>query len=131
MGKKAAKKKSANRVSPKVAEMVADLETLRDTIVAGVPLEDRFTVRRVRFVPPPRVYRPEDVRRVRVLLSMSQGVFALFLGVDAGTISAWEQGRRKPTGTARRFMDEIEADPEHWGRRALLILETQAEDSHK
>ncbi|SIO41675.1 putative transcriptional regulator [Singulisphaera sp. GP187] len=102
--------------------MLSDMELLRDTIAEGVPIEDRFTVRRVEMVPPPREYCPDDVRRVRDLMGMSQGVFALFLGVDSGTISAWEQGRRKPTGTARRLMDEIEADTTHWRVRIHSLV---------
>jgi putative transcriptional regulator len=115
-------KKSTKAISPKVAEMVAGLEALRDTLAAGVPLEERFTVRRVEMIPTPRVYGPEDVRRVRGLLGMSQGVFARFMGVDVGTISAWEQGRRTPTGTARRLMEEIESNPKHWEGRVHALV---------
>ena len=60
---------------------------------------------------------PNDVRRVRGLLGMSQAVFARFLGVDANTVRSWEQGVRPPNPSARRFMGEVEADPGHWRRR--------------
>ncbi|WP_165074400.1 helix-turn-helix domain-containing protein [Paludisphaera rhizosphaerae] len=62
-------------------------------------------------------YGPADVRRVRDLLEMSQVVFSRFLGVGANTVRAWEQGTRPPSPIARRFMGEIEADPDYWRRR--------------
>ena len=62
-------------------------------------------------------YGPADVRRVRDLLEMSQVVFARFLGVAANTVRAWEQGSRPPSSIARRFMGEIEGDPDYWRRR--------------
>lgn len=63
-------------------------------------------------------YGPDDARRVRDLLGMSQVVFARFLGVAPNTVRSWEQGTRPPSPIARRFMAEIEADPDHWRRRA-------------
>jgi DNA-binding transcriptional regulator YiaG len=62
-------------------------------------------------------YGPEDVRRVRELLSMSQVVFARFLGVDPNTVRSWEQGNRPPSSIARRFMGEIEDDPSYWKKK--------------
>ena len=60
---------------------------------------------------------PADIRRIRESLSMSQAVFAAFLGVDAGTVRSWEQGLRTPSGMARRFLQEVEAEPKHWRKR--------------
>jgi DNA-binding transcriptional regulator YiaG len=48
---------------------------------------------------------------------MSQTVFARFLGVDPNTVRSWEQATRLPSPIARRFMAEIESDPEYWRRR--------------
>ena len=59
-------------------------------------------------------YGPEDVQRVRHSLGMSQVMFARFLGVDPNTVRSWEQGTRPPSPIARRFMGEVEGDPEYW-----------------
>ena len=77
----------------------------------------RLTVRTYRIPPAPRVYRPGDVKRVRELLGASQAVFAGFLGVNVNTVRSWEQGKRPPQPIARRFLAEIEADPDYWRRR--------------
>jgi DNA-binding transcriptional regulator YiaG len=89
------------------------IEALRST---GSP-SSRLTMRTYHadFVRP--AYGPADVRRVRDLLGMSQVVFARFLGVGPNTIRSWEQGSRPPSPIARRFMGEIEGDPDYWRNR--------------
>jgi putative transcriptional regulator len=44
-------------------------------------------------------------------LGVSQPIFALLLGVSAAAVKAWEQGNKKPSGTARRLMQLVENDP--------------------
>jgi putative transcriptional regulator len=110
-------KRAAEALTPAGAKIVAAFEEATDAMRSGEPLEPRFTVRTYKADFAPRDYGPEDVRRVRALLGMSQAVFAVFLGVDVNTVRSWEQGNRPPSAIARRFMSEIEADPEHWRRR--------------
>jgi putative transcriptional regulator len=47
------------------------------------------------------VRTPNDVVRVRGKLGLSQARFAQLLGISENTLQNWEQGRRKPTGSAR------------------------------
>jgi DNA-binding transcriptional regulator YiaG len=82
----------------------------------------RLTVRTYRLPPAPRDYRPEDVKRVRELLGLSQAVLAGFLGVNVNTVRSWEQGKRPPQPIARRFLAEIEADPAYWRRRVGEVV---------
>jgi putative transcriptional regulator len=106
------------------AEILEALEEVRDALKSGVSLEQRFTVRSYRFQLAARDYRPDDVRSVRRILGLSQPLFAEFLGVDASTVRSWEQGTRPPSSMARRFMDEISADPDYWrGRLRKTIFE--------
>ncbi len=44
-------------------------------------------------------------------LGVSQPIFALILGVSPAAVKAWEQGNKKPSGTARRLMQLFESDP--------------------
>jgi putative transcriptional regulator len=116
-GKGKAGKKPISRGSGVGAEILEALEEVRDALKSGEPLEERFTVRSCRFGLAARDYRPDDVRSVRRILSLSQPLFAEFLGVDASTVRSWEQGKRPPSSIARRFMDEISADPVYWRGR--------------
>ena len=110
---------SAGELSSAGAKIVAAFQEAIDTMRTGEPSERRFTVRTYKVEFTPRDYGPDDARRVRDLLGMSQVLFARFLGVDANTVRSWEQGTRPPSPIARRFMDEIESDPEYWRRRIV------------
>ena len=53
----------------------------------------------------------EEIRAIRKKLGMSQGVFAIVLGVSKKTVESWETGRYKPDGAARRLISIIQTDP--------------------
>jgi DNA-binding transcriptional regulator YiaG len=107
----------SKELSPAGSKIVSAFQEAIDVMRSGESLPGRLTVRscRAEFVRPS--YGPEEVRRVRDLLEMSQVVFARFLGVDPNTVRSWEQGTRPPSSIARRFMGEIEEDPAYWRQR--------------
>jgi DNA-binding transcriptional regulator YiaG len=109
----------AEPLSSAGAKIVAAFQEAIDTMRTGEPSEHQLTVRTYKVEFTPRDYGPDDARRVRDLLGMSQVLFSKFLGVDANTVRSWEQGTRPPSPIARRFMDEIESDPEYWRRRII------------
>jgi len=104
-------------LSPAGAKIVSAFQEAMDVLRSGESLPGRLTARsrHDEFIRPS--YGPDDVRRVRDLLGMSQVVFARFLGVEPNTVRSWEQGTRPPSSIARRFMGEIEEDPSYWRRR--------------
>jgi hypothetical protein len=57
------------------------------------------------------------LRRAEAL--KGQEVFAHLLGVSPMTIRSWEQGSRRPSPIARRFLDEIAMSPGHFRGRIL------------
>ena len=61
----------------------------------------------------PMPYGPALVKRTRAILSVSQGIFAQFLGVSVNTVQAWERGINVPKDVACRFMDEIRHNPDY------------------
>jgi putative transcriptional regulator len=115
----------AEKLSPAGSKIVSAFNEAIEAMRSGEPLEKRFTIRTYKADFVRRAYGPEDVRRVRGLLGMSQVFFARFLGVDPNTVRFWEQGTRPPSPIARRFMGEIEEDPEYWQRRvARSVVES-------
>ena len=84
------------------AEIIAALHEVVDALQEGEPLERRFTVRRYHLKVTPRSYRPDDVRRVRESLNLSQPLFAQFLGASLAAVRSWEQGRRPPSPIVER-----------------------------
>jgi putative transcriptional regulator len=53
-------------------------------------------------------FTAEDVVRIRTKAKASQGAFAMFLNVGKTTVAAWEQGKKKPNGTANKLLDLVD-----------------------
>jgi len=122
----------AGKLSPAGSKIVSAFDEAIENMRSDEPLERRFSVRTYKADFGCRAYAPEDVRRVRRLLGMSQVFFSRFLGVDPNTVRSWEQGTRPPSPIARRFMEEIEADPEYWHRRvARSLVESDRANSER
>ena len=117
--------KGQEKLTAKGAKIVAALERFRDALESGVPVEQRYTVRKIRLKLIPRTFEPKEVKNVRAALGISQPVFSQFLGVDVKTVRSWEQGQRVPSGMACRFLEEIEADLEHWRGRLRNVLDIE------
>ncbi len=71
---------------------------------------DEITMRTVDALclPRKRMFQPEDIRRIRTANHVSQTVFAAMLGIGKTTVQQWEQGQKKPSGTAQRLLDVID-----------------------
>ena len=104
--------------------MAAGMSRFCEALESGEPIEKRFTVRTITLDLHPKAYSAEDVKRVRSQLNASQALLARFLGVSAAAVRSWEQGTRAVPASARRFLDEIVADPERWNRRIRKFLES-------
>jgi putative transcriptional regulator len=98
-------------------DIMEAMEEIRDALNSGEPLERRFAVHSYRLEFAARDYGPNDVKAVRQLLGLSRPRFAGFLGVGVSTVRSWEDGSRTPSSIARRFMDEIAANPVYWKGR--------------
>jgi putative transcriptional regulator len=53
-----------------------------------------------------------DIRGLRESHGLSQSKFAALMGISVGTLRNWEQGRRKPEGSARVLLKVVEKHPE-------------------
>jgi putative transcriptional regulator len=67
-------------------------------------------------LPPLRNYSPADIQHIRNQTKVSQSVFAKYINVKTITVAAWEQGTKKPNGTAVKLLDIVERK----GLEALL-----------
>ena len=52
---------------------------------------------------------PAEIVNVREQVGVSQAVLAGFLNVGVMTISQWERGQRRPTGTALKLLHVVKA----------------------
>lgn len=53
-----------------------------------------------------------DARVVRERLGLTQSQFASLMGISPRTLQNWEQGHRRPEGTARALLRIAERHPE-------------------
>lgn len=70
-----------------------------------------LTARDTAIEPPPAIDRARIVQ-IRERLQMSPRVFAEALNVSSGTVAAWEQGDRQPSGAALRLLEVAATAPE-------------------
>lgn len=82
------------------------LDGLKEALQYADGDESKARVRRIRV--PDNV----DVRAIRNSLQMSQKEFAAAFGFPLATVQNWEQGRRKPEGSARMLLRIIEEAPQ-------------------
>lgn len=54
-----------------------------------------------------------EVKAIREKIGLSQGRFAMLIGVSKRTLENWEQGRRHPTGPAKALLRILDVDPEN------------------
>lgn len=58
--------------------------------------------------PPPKEYKPEQIKRIRNKYHYSQGIFAGVLNVSIKTVQSWESGIRAPSHAALRLLEIID-----------------------
>ena len=109
-------------------EIIDALTEFRDTLRQRAPLEAKYTVRQVVVVVPPPQFGPDDVRKTRQELGVSQPVFADFLGTSPSTVRSWEQGQKVSSPMARRLLGLIGADPAYWKSRFASMVEPQGSE---
>jgi putative transcriptional regulator len=57
-------------------------------------------------------FEEPDVRGLRERHGLSQPRFAAMMGISVGTLRNWEQGRRRPEGSARILLKVVEKHPD-------------------
>jgi putative transcriptional regulator len=117
------------RKGTSLGQTVVDrLSEFADALESGSDIGAKFTCRRVVLNLPAQPYKPQLVKETRAILSVSQGIFAQFLGVSVDAVQAWESGVNTPSDLARRFMDEIRHDPAYWRKRLMQAISQRSEE---
>src|SRR5438477_9938513 len=112
--RRAARLKRSGATTAKGREIIESLSEALEVLKSGRPMESRFTVRTVEFPDEPSEYGPDQVRATRATVGVSQAIFASMIGVSTILIQSWERGVRAPAPWARRLLDEVNRDPDHW-----------------
>ena len=103
-------------------QILEGLREMAQFATSGEHPEKRYTVRHLTLDLEPEDYTPGKVRATREVFGLSQPLFAKFLGVEVSALRHWEQGIRSPSAVVRRFLDEMNATPDHWRRRIETVV---------
>ena len=76
--------------------------------------------RNVVKVTPPLEFSAEEIKDIRRKAGLTQIAFANVLGVSPKTVEAWECGRNRPDGPARRMMGLLREDAHFAEKHGLL-----------
>ena len=60
---------------------------------------------------PLKNFTSKEIKEIRNNAGMTQALFAEFMGVSVKTVEAWEAGKNKPEGAARRLLALTHDDP--------------------
>lgn len=62
------------------------------------------------------------VKDIRNQLNLSQTIFAAALGVSIKTVEAWETGRNKPNGSAKRILQFLEQEDNFLEKHNIISI---------
>lgn len=97
------------------------LDTVHETVqgLHDAGIVDSTTMRNFDelCVEPPRIMTKTEIKKIRLSQSVSQPVFAKYLGVSESTIKKWESGEKKPSRMALRFLHTVS----HKGLDVILV----------
>ena len=68
-----------------------------------------------------REFTPEEIKKTRQAAKMPQWMFAQVIGVSKKSVEAWEGGRSRPDGAARRMIGLLNANP-HFAEDVGIIV---------
>ncbi|HAK33425.1 MAG TPA: transcriptional regulator [Pantoea sp.] len=89
------------------SELMAGMQELKDHQEGKITLKSYKVEKRA-----PATIAPEELRRVRENLNLSQAVFAHYLHTGETTYQNWEQGRAKPNAQAVLLIRMVQQNPD-------------------
>lgn len=66
-------------------------------------------------------FAPSEIREIRKSAKMTQAVFASCIGVTKKAVEAWEGGRSKPDGAARRTIGLFQKNPNYADELGIIV----------
>ena len=99
-----------------ITETVLDMSSINlDTTLTKKELESQG------INIPKKSISAKEIKKIRHMLNVSQAVFAELLNVSLSTIRQWEQGLRKPSGSAVILLELLQQNPNTLDYRKELL----------
>ena len=102
-------------------------DDLREALADALAFErgKKVDLRVTELPAPPKSLSPGEIRNIRHSLSASQAKFAKLLNASPNTVESWEQGVRKPHGTALKLLSIASKYPQ------ILLLAASEETKRR
>jgi len=100
----------------------AIIETIQD--MSSINLDTTLTQKELEkqgIEIPKKTISAQEIKKIRQMLNVSQAVFAKLLNVSLSTIRQWEQGLRKPSGSAVILLELLQQNPNTLDYRKELL----------
>lgn len=68
-----------------------------------------------------KTFTPEEIKQIRINANMTQSIFASCIGVTKKAVEAWEGGRSKPDGAARRTLGLMQKNPRFADEVGIIV----------
>lgn len=88
--------------------MEAMHETAQDLYDIGAIDKKKMDKYDLLCLKPVEVYDAEKIKSLRIRLELSQALLAAALNTSLSSVRQWEQGLKKPSGTAQRLLSLLE-----------------------
>lgn len=79
------------------------------------------TVHKMSVATVPDGFTPDEIKEIRINAKMTQSVFASCIGVTKKAVEAWEGGRSKPDGAARRTLGLFKQNPRYADEVGIIV----------
>ena len=83
-------------------------ETVKGLRDAGIMGEMTMREFDALCLPPVKIYKPQEIRQIRLRYRVSQAVFAAYLNVSKTAVASWESGGKKPGPTAVKLLNLVD-----------------------
>ena len=67
-------------------------------------------------------FTAQEIKEVRLAAKMTQKTFAACIGVSTKSVEAWEGGRSRPDGAARRILGLMKINPSFAEEMGLIMI---------
>lgn len=67
-------------------------------------------------------FTAQEIKEVRLAAKMTQKTFAACIGVSTKSVEAWEGGRSRPDGAARRILGLMKINPSFAEEMGLIMV---------
>lgn len=81
----------------------------------------KATVHKMSVASVPEAFTPEEIKEIRLNAKMTQSIFASCIGVTKKAVEAWEGGRSKPDGAARRTLGLFRQNPRYADEVGIIV----------